>query len=894
MRQRRYKTLFRLFCIFTFIIIPGVFLLSWYGMYLKRLINEEFNKKRWNLPSRIYSDIEILQPEVNIYQRDLKGKLERLGYRQVETVRSAGEYKITPSHWEIYLKDFYYPYHRFKGYPLRIQIDNEGTIQQLIDLSEQKKVDRAEIEPELLATLFDDEIEDRSWVGLEEVPSHLIDAVLAIEDTRFYGHWGIDPIGILRAALANLRHAEITQGGSTLTQQLIKNVLAQREKTFLRKLHEMGLALMLETRYSKDQILELYLNEVYLGQHGPVSISGVQEAARYYLSKEVRDLSVAESALLAALLKAPNSYSPFQDPPKAKARRDLVLKLMRDQGKLSEEEYQAALREPLPEKAQEVGLKQRRYLKQAPYFVDYVVEQLRGRYGGEVLKTQGYKIYTTLDKRSQELAESSVREGLEELEKRYGVLNPAYHREPLEGSMIFLELATGYIRAMVGGRDYGRSQFNRAVQAHRQPGSLFKPFVYLTALEPTGKHPYTLTSVLSDYPLTVKYRGKTWRPENYDGVSHGVVTMQRALERSYNIATVRLALDVGLEKVVEMARRVGIQSPLEPAPSLPLGAYEVTLLEMVAAYTTIANLGVREEPVAIRYVVDREGRVIESNKANREKVVSEEVAHQVHMMLEGVIERGTGYEVRKLGYKGLAAGKTGTTSDFKDGWFIGYTPQYLTLVWVGYDQGESIGLTGSQAAIPIWVKFMSQVDTKKGPKTFKTPSKTTTLVASTQEVTSQPACTSSPDCVGGNSSETLGKDLILNSENKSVLSTAEASSLPTPGATTQSSGIILQNFLICGGVQNREPVACGDKFSREQGKVYAWMKVSGVNPPMILKHIYYHNGNKDREISLSIQYPSVRTWSSKDIASDGSLGEWTVTVTNEAGEVLATKTFVVE
>ncbi|HWP49160.1 MAG TPA: DUF2914 domain-containing protein, partial [Candidatus Limnocylindrales bacterium] len=257
----------------------------------------------------------------------------------------------------------------------------------------------------------------------------------------------------------------------------------------------------------------------------------------------------------------------------------------------------------------------------------------------------------------------------------------------------------------------------------------------------------------------------------------------------------------------------------------------------------------------------------------------------------------TGYEARKLGYKGLVAGKTGTTSDFKDGWFMGYTPEYLTLVWVGYDQGESIGLTGSQAALPIWVEFMSQVDTKKDSKTFKTPSRKTPLVASTQTIP-QSGCTSSSECVEENSSvnsdNSESKDLVSPPETKNLISTAEASYLSTPEVTTQSSDIVLQNFLICGGVQNREPVTCGDKFSKEQGKVYAWMKVSVANPPTTLKHIYYHNGHKDREISLPIQYASTRTWSSKDIASGGSVGEWTVTVTNEAGEVLATKTFIVE
>jgi len=878
-----HKSLLFWFFIVGFVVTPGVFFISWYGMYLNGLLNEEFNMKRWNLPSRIYSDTEVLYPGFNVYQRDLKGKLERIGYQEKEAVHLPGEYKMTSSYWDIYLNDFSYPYHKFKSYPLRIKLGSTGTIQEMINLADQEPVSRAEIEPELLATVFDEEVEDRSWVRLGEVPPHLIDAILSIEDTRFYGHPGIDPVGILRAFVANLRHREILQGGSTLTQQLIKNVLSKREKTFFRKLNEIFLALLLEAKYSKDEILELYLNEVYLGQRGTVSISGVKEAARYYFSKEVRHLSVAESALLAALLKAPNTYSPFQDPQKAKARRDLVLKLMRDNGKISEELYAQALTEELPVKADVSPVKRKKALKQAPYFVDYVIEQLKSKYPYEDLKTRGYKIFTTLDTASQSLAEEALRNGLSKLERAHKEISDP--RDPLQGCLISIESQTGFIRALVGGRDYEMSQYNRAVQARRQPGSLFKPFVYLTAMDPFRKPPYTPSSLISDLPLVLKYDGKNWSPENYDKVSHGIVPLQRALEKSYNIATVRLALEVGLEDIIHTARNVGIKSPLEPVPSLALGAFEVTPLEIATAYLPIANQGIKREPASIRYVVSWDGEVVEKNEPSRERVLSPQAAYQVHTMLEGVMIRGTAYEARKLGFKGPAAGKTGTTNDFKDAWFVGYTPEVLTLVWVGRDQGEPILLNGAQAALPIWVEFMNKIDAGKGSKMFTTPPDNLTLAAN-----GPPDCGAMPGCAQENP--------YIRSEDKNLVAPAaedpSPSPLPLPSdpLSLQGSGTTLQSFLVCSGVQNREPVDCGERFSTAQGKIYTWMKVSETNVPAVLRHVYYYNGNKEGEVSLPIQYPSTRTWSSKDISSKP--GEWSVAVMNESGDVLMTKSFVVE
>jgi penicillin-binding protein 1B len=897
---RVFKRLLLWFCAIGFIILPGV--ISWYGIYLNGIINEEFNTKRWNLPSRIYSEVEKLYPGYNVNQRNLKGKLERIGYQQKSILGIPGEYTITPSQWDIYLKDFYYPDQPFKGFRLRIKLDEKsGIIKGLSNLENGQKATRVEIEPELLGTIFDEELEDRTWVSLEEVPPHLISAVLSIEDSRFYGHPGVDPIGILRALVVNLWHGERLQGGSTLTQQLIKNVLAKREKTLFRKVNEVCLALLLETKYSKDEILELYLNQVYLGQQGATSISGVKEGARYYFSKEVRYISVAESALLAGLLKSPNTYSPFQDSPKAKTRRDLVLKQMLDDGKISEEVYNEAVAEPLSVKAELSLTKYKKKRKQAPYFVDFVIEQLKSKYPYETLQTRGYKIYTMLDMNSQNQAEESLKNGLAKLQKKYKFLDDANSKDPLQGCLLLVESQTGFIRALVGGKDYELSQFNRVVQAKRQPGSLFKPFVYLTAVDPSkNKIPYTLNSAISDLPLEVKSNGKIWSPENYDKTSRGIIPLREALEHSYNIATARLAMDVGLEKVIQTAHSLGVKSPLEPVPSLSLGVFEMTPLELITMYTVIGNLGIKREPLSIRYIANLSKQVIETNESTPTQVIPPQVAYQVHTMLEGAMIRGTARDAVRLGFKGPGAGKTGTTNDFKDAWFIGYTPEFLALVWVGHDQGEPIKLKGSEAALPIWVDLMKKVATRKGSKTFKIPPGGLTLVAN-----AKPDCASTPGCIQESSEAnteeaeivlTGDKNTVSTLEDKSSVSAAEVnpsslSSIPTPST---SSGPSIPNLLICAAVQNREPTDCSDRFTRDQGRIYVWMKVSDAMPPITLKHVYYHNGNRDGEVNLPIQYETARTWSSRDITSEGTAGEWTIAVTNEAGEVLATKNFVVE
>ncbi|MFN2431594.1 MAG: PBP1A family penicillin-binding protein [Gemmatimonadota bacterium] len=675
-------------------VVAGLHLLA-----LEREVTAKWEGRRWNIPARIYSDAEPLYPGLNLGPAELPEKLASLGYRKVSGSVQPGQYRLSPERLTVWLHDFAYPDGPFAGYPLELALAGRR-IRAMRDLRTGRDVSLARLEPEVVASIFDEQMEDRTPVTLSQIPRNLADAILAIEDQRFFRHHGLDPVRIAGAALSNLEPGDELQGGSTLTQQLVKNYYLTHERTFSRKAKEALMSLILEAKYEKRAILEAYLNEIYLGQQGASSIAGVGEAAKYYFSKDVGQLTLGECALLAGLIANPGLFNPYVNPERAGARRDLVLRRMLEQERISAGEHAAALREPI-----EVGGR-RPELNTAPYFVDFVLEELRRTYGQDALTSEGLRVFTTLDMRAQRHARRALVESLEHLEEGY----PALRKTPgeLEGAIVVIDPQTGYVKALVGGRDYGRSQFNRVTQARRQPGSTFKPFVYLTAFRSKTKEgsPYTTVTSISDDPFTLTSGGKNWTPKNYDGETHGVVTLRTALEKSYNVATARLALDVGLRHVVETARAVGITSPLRPLPSLALGAFEVTPLEMAAAYTTLANGGIRAEPLSIIRVVDREGATLEKREIDMRRVLDAESVYLVNSMLQGTFERGTATPARRLGFKEAAAGKTGTTSDYKDAWFVGYTPNLLALTWVGYDNNRPLHLTGDRAALPMWTRFM--------------------------------------------------------------------------------------------------------------------------------------------------------------------------------------------
>lgn len=677
------------------------------GFYLFALdykIRVKFESHRWNLPSRVYSDGYHLYPGQKKSMQEVERKLEILGYKRVAgMVKGPGEFRREGSRLTIHLHDFSYPSEEFSGYPL--QIDFAGSVvSELKKMAPVETLRKAKLEPELIASIFDEKMEDRTLIRLSDVPPALLQAIIAVEDERFYRHWGVDPFSMVRALLTDLMHLKFVQGGSTLTQQLVKNYFLTSKKTLVRKVNEMLMALLLERRYSKQEILEAYLNEIYFGQRGPISVTGVEEACRLYFSKSVSQLTLAESALLAGIIRQPGEYSPLNNTTKAYDRRNFVLKTMLDQEVIRESEYLEARREKIvvPKNSSEIH--------KAPYFVDYVQRELKANYPPAVLQSEGIKIFTTLDMEAQRAATAAVQMTLSRLETRPKLKELAASGKSLEGLLISIQPQTGSIRAFVGGRDYAQAQFNHITDAHRQPGSTFKPFVYLTALASAldSPEPWTLASLVEDTSFSVNGPAGKWTPENYDGDEHGPVTLREALEQSYNIATSRLAQAVGLEKIVEMAEKMGIESPLQPYPALALGIFEVTPLELIRAYTPFPNQGVRSEPYSISSVVTRDGVVLEKKSFKMNRVISPELAYLMNSALRGVMERGTAASAHALGWSGLAAGKTGTTSEYRDSWFVGYTPHQLALSWVGYDDGTPTGLSGSSGALPIWVGYMKE------------------------------------------------------------------------------------------------------------------------------------------------------------------------------------------
>jgi penicillin-binding protein 1A len=555
----------------------------------------------------------------------------------------------------------------------------------------------------LLDELF---IERRDVVPFDQIPPQLKEAVIAVEDSRFYTHHGIDFRGIGRALLKNIQAGGFVQGGSTISQQLSKVLFFTPEKTLTRKIKEAILTIQIEKRYTKDQILDLYLNQIYLGN----GCYGVQTASKRYLGKKVSDITLAEAALLAALPKSPARYSPVSHPEEAMARRNHVLDRMGTEGFISEEAMAEAKAEPLPTHAtEEMG-------ERAPYFVQMIIQDLESRLGKETLYQGGLAIHTTLNTSAQQLAQNAVREGLDRISAR----SPQKESSHLQGALIALDPSNGHIKAMVGGYDFSVSQFNRAVQAKRQPGSAFKPVIYAAALEKG----FNASDVLLDTPMvyTDPRSRKKWRPQNFSHEFSGTVTLRRALEKSLNVPTVRLLQDLGIEYSIDLARRLGIRSRLNPYLSLALGTSEVSLLELSAAYGAFAAQGVYSKPIGITRVYDRNGRLLERHEPEQQIALDEESAYLITYLLQGVVQSGTGQVA--LALERPVAAKTGTTDDYSDAWFVGYTPELVAGAWVGYDDRLPIGPgeTGARAAGPIWLSFMQGTLKHKAPAYFPVPS----------------------------------------------------------------------------------------------------------------------------------------------------------------------------
>jgi len=698
---RRFKIVVALLTLVTAVLFAVAAVFTYHTLRFSALVDAKLHGESTERPATVYAKPFELRRGQRLSQEELVSVLNDLGYRLQSTLGDGpGTFAIADDGVHI---------HRRGEFRVPVTVAFDGMwVSALRESRAGGALDTVHFGRVPVTTLFGDDRSKQRWVPLDEVPEHVRHAILATEDRRFYSHTGLDPVGIARALLTDLLSGEIRQGASTLTQQLVKNYFLTPQRTWRRKILEAYLAVLLESRATKDEILELYLNDVYLGQRGSFGINGVEQAAQIFFGKNVGNLTVAEAAVLAATIRAPNASSPFRYPEQVRERRNLVLQQMVDAGFLDEAIATDASTRPL-------GLVRGTVDRgEAPYFVDALTRELLVEYDAKNLQTRGLVIESTMDHYLQNRAQQAVSEGLEEIRAKLG-RNAALP----QAALVAMSPRTGDVLALVGAMSYGTSQFNRAVDAHRQPGSAFKPFVYLAAFE---KRPQlTPATMVVDEPTTFRQAGKSWTPQNYTRRFEGRVSYRRALALSLNVATARIGEEVGFDNVVAMWESMGMPSELAPYPSLVLGAFEVTPLELATAYAVLANGGNRVEPRFFTFLKDASGRTIGERPVVSLPVASPESAYLVTDMMQSVLSFGTGREIRARGFTAEAAGKTGTTNDTRDAWFVGYTPDILAAVWVGYDDNRPLGLTGSQAALPIWTRFMKAAVSGKEKETFTPP-----------------------------------------------------------------------------------------------------------------------------------------------------------------------------
>ncbi len=709
---QRFRLVVALLTLIFLPIVIGASVLIYHYIRFSVLVEQRLQGERWQIPSRVYARALVLRPGQVLDADWLVEIVNGLRYTQRATEPAApGEFAVVEEGLRLWPRAV----PGGADEPLLVVFD-EGTVKEI--RGKERLYASQSLEPELITYLFDESREKRRRILYEDLPEHLVQAVLAIEDRRFFSHPGLDPFAVVGAIVRNIRtESELPHGASTITQQLCKNFFLTPERTLKRKVQEALLAFVLERRASKEEILELYLNEVYLGQGGSFSLNGVGQAASRYFRKDVGNLTVPESALLAGMIQLPNRYNPFRHPERAEARRNAVIRAMSDAGFIDVETMEQALAAPLMVELTSVDL------TDAPYFVDLVRHQLAKHYDPNDLTTRNLSIYTTLDLHLQTLAQRALERGLDEVQE----IIEKRTTKKVQGSLIAIQPLSGKVVALVGGRSYGASQYNRVMEARRQPGSTFKPFVYLAAFEATFEDPslppITPATVVEDAPAVFFYEDKEYIPQNYGDAYFGFITLRRALAKSLNVATVKVAEMVGYDRIARLwSEKLGSGAPIEAYPAIALGSFEATPYELATAYNVLASGGYKIEPVTVLQVADQGGRVLEQHYAPvPERVIREESAFLMTSMLQSVMNEGTAASARARGFTAEAAGKTGTTNDYRDAWFTGYTPDLLCVVWVGFDDNTPVGLPGSRAALPIWVDFMKAALSGKEPLPVTAP-----------------------------------------------------------------------------------------------------------------------------------------------------------------------------
>ncbi len=686
-----------------------------------RLIDTRLHGERDTVLPRVFARPLELRRGQPLTDRQLIDRLNDLGYAQRPAVQKPGEFALAPGAVSILARA-----PETQGKVVRVIFQRTPTgrgaarraapprqADRVLDLElGGAATDRLTLDAPVLTSLATGEREKRRPVALSVIPQRVTQAVLAIEDHRFYEHPGIDPIGIIGAAISNMRAKRAyTAGASTITQQVARNeflpkmfpgmtLQEAREKSWRRKLLEMWVSIILNKRASKDEILEMYLNDMTLGQRGSYAIVGVSEASRLFFGKDVSNVTLAEAATIAGVFQSPSALSPFNNPARCKDRRNVVLQAMVDAGYIKADAADRASHEPLV-------VVQRALESEAPYFVDFVGQTLDDQYKGlTTTTTKAVDVFTTLDLHMQRMAQDAVRAGLTHVDE---LLARRKRAGKAEAALIAVDPRTGEVLAFVGGRSYSQSQYDRAVVSRRQPGSVFKPFVYLTAFEQAVKHgrtDVTPASITNDEQETFEFDNQVWTPENYEKTYDGPITYRHALAHSRNLGTIHVAQSAGYDHVADLWKSLGVGTPPKPYPSIALGVFEATPYEIATAYMLFPNGGVLKPLKHILKITEGGADVTHQDPSPPRRVAAAETTFLVTNMMRSVLNEGTAASARSLGFTLDAAGKTGTTNDLRDAWFVGFTPELLAVVWVGFDDNQPVGLSGALAALPIWTQFM--------------------------------------------------------------------------------------------------------------------------------------------------------------------------------------------
>jgi len=699
------------------ILVGPLLVMAAAGVYLYQNIAREVDARLAGLSERVaprlYGRRFVIRVGQWLTPSELAERLDDLGYARRAALQGPGEFAAQASRVRFIPRA---GIARGREVTVELEVDAKAGTGRVaaIEVERAGPLAEVELEPPLLTGMAADGRSRQRQVPLTRLPPHVVQAVLAIEDRRFYDHPGVDIIRTAGALVTNLRgDRPYLVGGSTLTQQLVKNSFLTPEKSYTRKVREQVMSVVMERRLTKDQILELYLNDVYLGQRGSFAVHGLAEGARMFFGKDVSNLTLPEAATLAGVIQSPAVYSPSRNPARARERRNVVLKTMVEAGYITAADAAAASEAPLVTSAESVDA-------EAPYFVDYV-SQLTADQVTLRASTSAIEVHTTLDLHYQRLAQDVVTEGIASLEEQLS--KRKRRRGPLQAALVAVDPRTGDVLAMVGGRSYQRSQYNRATSAKRQPGSTFKPYVYLAAFETAlreGRSDLTPASVVADEPMTFLVNNQEWAPGNYDGEYDGPITARRALARSRNLATIQMAELTGYDRIAALWRSISRDSAVQAYPSITLGVFEATPLEMAQAYTVFPNGG-DLRPLRAVSAVTVDGQTLPQRAPSPRRIASPPAAFLVTNMLRSVLNEGTGAGARRLGFTLDAAGKSGTTNDLRDAWFIGFTPELLTVVWVGLDDNTPVGLSGSQAALPMWSAFMQRALAGHQSQPFQVP-----------------------------------------------------------------------------------------------------------------------------------------------------------------------------